>query len=288
MNARTSDDRSESFESTPVSGSVTGGRPRKRAEIVREKLVELIRDGHLKEGEKLPTEPQLAAMFGVGRSSVREAVQSLIGLGLVEMRPGLGAYLRRLSINDVVQMVDGAVQLEYGSALQLHEVRAMIEITAARLASVRRTAGDLTRMQDAILHYRIADHSDNVSSLVDADLEFHRAIVEATHNDLLVTLLDSISGLLREHRRQFGSAHELRNRPSVIEDHERILATIARHAPDDARRAMQSHMRTVWQQIEWLASKEDGSSFAGESYSPMYEDAGLSPWIRPAGDSGLD
>jgi GntR family transcriptional repressor for pyruvate dehydrogenase complex len=263
-------------------------RSRKRAEMVREKLVELIRDGYLKEGEKLPTEPQLSAMFGVGRSSIREAVQSLIGLGLVEMRPGLGAYLRRLSINDVVQMVDGAVQLEYGSALQLHEVRAMIEITGARLAAVRRTPADLTRMQDAVLHYRIAVHADNVQGLIDADLAFHRAIIEATHNDLLVTLLESISGLLREHRRQFGSSHELRQRPGVIEDHEGLLGAIARGAPDDARRLMQSHMRTVWQQIESLASKEEDSDFARESYSPMYDDGEPRDWIRLGEESGLD
>ncbi|MGH2531459.1 MAG: FadR/GntR family transcriptional regulator [Thermomicrobiales bacterium] len=272
MNAKTSDVPSPRqggrvvplLPSTPIDA-------RKRAELVREKLVELIREGHLKEGEKLPTEPQLSAMFGVGRSSVREAVQSLIGLGLIEMRPGRGAYIRRLSLNDLVQMVDGAVRLEYGAALQLHEVRAMIEITAARLAATRRTDDDLARIKDAIIRYRIADHANNPEGLIDADLGFHRAIVEATHNDVLVTLLASISGLLREHRRQFGAAHELKTRPTVISEHDAILAAISAGNPGDAARLMQRHMRLIWHQIEQLATKED-SDFAGQSYLPMYDE----------------
>ncbi|MGH2561676.1 MAG: FadR/GntR family transcriptional regulator [Thermomicrobiales bacterium] len=272
MNTKTSD-----VASPPRAGAAAPLLPstpidaRKRAELVREKLVELIREGHLKEGEKLPTEPQLSAMFGVGRSSVREAVQSLIGLGLIEMRPGRGAYVRRLSLNDLVQMVDGAVRLEYGAALQLHEVRAMIEITAALLAATRRTDDDLARMKDAIIRYRIADHANNPEGLIDADLGFHRAIVQAAHNEVLGKLLESISGLLREHRRQFGAAHELKNRPTVVAEHESILAAISTGNPRDAARLMQRHMRLIWRQIEQLATKED-SDLAGQSYLPMYDD----------------
>ncbi|HET8524056.1 MAG TPA: GntR family transcriptional regulator, partial [Thermomicrobiales bacterium] len=92
MSHRTSDDlpledrgtARGSFAATPVDA-------RKRADQVRDKIVEMIREGYLQEGEKLPTEPQLSEMFGVGRSSVREAVQALIGLGVVEMRSGRGA-----------------------------------------------------------------------------------------------------------------------------------------------------------------------------------------------------
>src|SRR5687767_4941999 len=80
---------------------------RTRADQVRDAIIALIRDGELKEGDKLPTEPQLVEMFGVGRSSVRAAVQSLIGLGIVDMRPGRGAYVRRPSLDDVVRMVNG-------------------------------------------------------------------------------------------------------------------------------------------------------------------------------------
>jgi GntR family transcriptional repressor for pyruvate dehydrogenase complex len=257
---------------------------RKRADQVRDKIVELIREGYLQEGEKLPTEPQLSAMFGVGRSSVREAVQALIGLGIVEMRPGRGAYVRRLSLNDLVRMVDGAVKLEYGAALQLHEVRAMIEITAGRLAATRRTSDDLAQIENAILRYHIADHKNNPDALLEADLAFHAAIVKATHNDVLVSLLDSISGILREHRRQYGAATELSGRARVIADHENILAAIADGDPAETARRMQRHMRRIWIQIERLATKEGDSAFADQSYLPMYDDDDVTANEQSGGD----
>ena len=245
---------------------------RKRADQVREKLVQLIREGHLREGEKLPTEPQLSAMFGVGRSSIREAVQSLIGLGVIEMRPGRGAYVRRLSLNDLVRMVDGAVRLEYGAALQLHEVRAMIEITAARLAAIRRIDADLARMREAILRYKFAGKSSEPDRLIDADLAFHEAIVVATHNDVLVTVQQSIRGLLREHRRQYGVAGEVDARLLVIAEHEKICAAIAAGDPIRAAKRMQEHMRIIWRQIEELAIHDGDSTLASQAYLPMYDE----------------
>jgi GntR family transcriptional regulator, transcriptional repressor for pyruvate dehydrogenase complex len=250
---------------------------RKRAEQVRDKLVQMIREGQLQEGEKLPPEPQLSAMFGVGRSSIREAVQALIGLGVIEMRPGRGAYVRRLSLDDLVRMVDGAIRLEYGAALQLHEVRAMVEITAARLAAIRRTDDDLATMREAILRYRFVGHSGQHDRLIDADLAFHEAIVVATHNDVLVTVLQSIRGLLREHRRQYGVAGEVEARPLVIAEHEEIFAAITAGDPQRAAMRMQEHMRIIWRQIEELAIRDGDSTLESQAYLPMYDDKGGPP-----------
>ena len=177
---------------------------RKRAEQVRDSLIALIRDGQLKDGDKLPTEPQLSAMFGVGRSSVREAVQSLVGLGIIEMRPGRGAFVSRVSLNDLVRMVDGAVRLEYSAALQMHEVRAMLEITAARLAATRRTDEDLEQMARAIDAYRQAGPESPNEALVTSDLAFHRAVEEGEsskphpHADLARRTVQELAELLSE------------------------------------------------------------------------------------------
>lgn len=245
---------------------------RKRAEQVRDSLIQLIRNGQFADGDKLPTESQLSAMFGVGRSTVREAVQSLLGLGIVEMRPGRGAYVSRLSLNDLVRMVDGAVRLEYGAALQLHEVRAMIEITAARLAANRRTDDDLARMTAAIEEYRTAGDDTPNEILVTSDLAFHRAIVEAAHNEMLNQLLASISGLLHEHRRQYAAATEPEMRQVVVEGHELIRDAIASGDARASAARMQSHMRSIWGQIEQLAIHEGDSTLGSQSYLPMYDD----------------
>jgi GntR family transcriptional repressor for pyruvate dehydrogenase complex len=250
---------------------------RKRADQVRDKLVQMIREGQLHEGEKLPPEPQLSAMFGVGRSSVREAVQALIGLGVIEMRPGRGAYVRRLSLDDLVRMVDGAIRLEYGAALQLHEVRAMIEITAARLAAIRRTATDLATMREAILRYKFVGHSGQRDRLIDADLAFHESIVIAAHNDVLVTVQQSIRGLLREHRRQYGVSEDADTQPLVIAEHEEIFDAIASADPQRAAMRMQEHMRIIWRQIEEFAIRDGDSNLDSQAYLPMYDTDGKPP-----------
>jgi len=245
---------------------------RKRADQVRDSLIALIRSGELKDGEKLPTEQQLAAMFGVGRSSIREAVQSLIGLGIIEMRPGRGAYVSRMSLNDLVRMVDGAVRLEYGAALHVHEVRAMIEITSARLAAARRTDADLITMRETIERYRVHHAPTDSEVLITADLDFHRSVVEATHNEMMVQLLGSISGLLREHRRQYVTPTAQGIHDVVVEQHEGIYEAIVSGDPRLAAAKMQEHMRNIWSQIEELAIHEGDASIGEESYLPMYED----------------
>ena len=218
-----------SFSPTPVDS-------RKRADQVREGITAMIRAGQLQNGDKLPTETQLASMFGVGRSSVREAVQSLVGLGLVEMRPGRGAFVSRVSVADLARMMDGAVQLEFGAALQMHEVRAMIETTAARLAAVRRTDADLAAMRAANDDYANQGEHDPEDLLVEADLRFHRSIVEASHNVILVQMMSSISALLREHRRQYASARERRFRAIVLTEHQDIIDAIASGDPATCHR----------------------------------------------------
>ena len=254
-----------SFSLTPIDA-------RKRAEQVRDSLLQLIREGQLKHGDKLPTEPQLSAMFGVGRSSVREAVQSLVGLGIIEMRRGRGAFVSRVSLNDLVRMVDGAVRLEYGAALQLHEVRAMIEITGARLAATRRTDEDLAAMQVAIDEYgNYAADAPN-EALVSSDLAFHRAVIHAAHNEMLNQLLGSISGLLRQHRRQYAAANEPALRSDVVGGHISILEAIENRDARLAASRMQYHMRTIWAQIEALAIHEDDAILGGQSYLPMYDE----------------
>jgi DNA-binding FadR family transcriptional regulator len=252
-----------SFSPTPVDS-------RKRADQVREGITAMIRAGQLQTGDKLPTETQLAAMFGVGRSSVREAVQSLVGLGIVEMRPGRGAFVSRVSIDDLARMIDGAVQLEFGAALQLHEVRAMIETTAARLAAVRRTEADLAAMRRANDDYANQAEHDPEDLLVEADLRFHRSIVEASHNVILGQVMVSISALLKEHRRQYASARERRFRDIVLTEHQAILDAIASGDPDAATKAVQIHMRDIWLQIEHTARRDGDSSTLAYSYLPMY------------------
>lgn len=228
--------------------------PRRRSDQVRDRLVELIRSGRYREGDQLPTEPQLMEMFGVGRASVRAAIQSLAGLGIVELRPGRGTYLRRISVDDLVRIVHGAIRLDFSSALYLHEVRAMIETTSARLAAHRRSDDDLDRLRQFIQRYAEAHASGRYKDAIDADLGFHRAITVAAQNPVLLSLLDSIGGLLREHHREYGTPDDSGKRTRVIMDHDAIVAALAAQDARLAELRVARHMRSIWDQIESVSS----------------------------------
>ena len=193
-------------------------------------------------------------------------------VGIVEMRPGRGAFVTRLSVNDLMRLVDGAVQLEFGAALQLHEVRAMMEIAAARLAATRRSDDDLAAMAAAIAEYADVGDDGNPEMLIEADLRLHKAIVAASRNDMLAQLYESISGLLRQHRRQYVSTTERQLREIVISQHRRIHRAIEAGDSRQATAAMQAHMRSIWQQIEQTAIREGDSSLGDQTYLPMYDD----------------
>lgn len=251
------------FRPTPVDS-------RKRADQVRDGITAMIRAGQLQTGDKLPTEAQLTDMFGVGRSSVREAMQSLVGLGIVEMRPGRGAYVSRASVDDLARLIDGTMELELGAALQLHEVRAMIETTAARLATVRRTEADLQAMRRANDDYANHSKHDPEDALVEADLRFHRAIVDASHNVIISQIMISVTPLLREHRRQYASARERSFREIVLAEHHAIIDAISAGDTEAATRSMQIHMRDIWSQIEGTAIRDGDSTVLVYTYEPLY------------------
>ncbi|CAN5356835.1 FadR/GntR family transcriptional regulator [soil metagenome] len=247
--------------------------PRKRADQVRERLVELVRNGNFKAGDKLPTEQKLMEMFGVGRSSVRAAMQSLVGLGIIELRPGLGSFVRPLSIDDVISLVQGAVQLDYSTALHLHEVRAMLETTAARLAAQRRTIGDLEEMRRQIDRYNVELDVGNLEGSIEADLSFHRALVSSAKNPVLISLLDSISDVLRDHRRRYGPLGIHPELAVVTAEHLAIFEAIEIRDVGQSVFRVSRHMRHIWNQIEIAITDHGGDS----SNEPLF-------WLDEVGE----
>lgn len=227
---------------------------RKRSDQVRDCILDLIRNGTIKPGDRLPTEQEMTTLFGVGRSSVRAAVQSLIGLGIIEMRPGRGAYVKRLSVDDVTRVVAGALHLLPSATLQLLEAREMVEITAARLAAERHTEEDLAAMREALERSRKAFQNNDRDAMVDADIDFHAAMVRATHNEVLVTMLNSISGFLRKDRFAWYDIFE--NRAIGMAQHERIYAAIAAGNAKKAAALAGQHLALVRRQIESHMGKE--------------------------------
>ncbi|MFB9631405.1 FadR/GntR family transcriptional regulator [Nonomuraea helvata] len=160
-----------------------------------EQIRELIRTGALPPGSKLPPEPDLAAQLGLSRNLAREAVKALAVARVLEIRRGDGTYVTSLQPSLLFEGLGGAVELLQGdsAALQdLMEVRRLLEPVATALAAIRISDEQLAEVQQHLDAMREA--RDDVERLNAHDAAFHRAVVSATGNDTLLTLLEAISG----------------------------------------------------------------------------------------------
>ena len=146
-------------------------------------LLERIRSGEWRLGEKLPGETSLAPQLGVGRSTVREAIRQLAARGVLASRQGAGVFVIALDAPE-----DWDAVLRRADIVSVIEARIAIETEAAGLAAERRTPTELRAMRRALAE-RAARRS-GIEELVDADMAFHRSIVTAAHNPILTELFD--------------------------------------------------------------------------------------------------
>lgn len=201
-------------------------------------LRERLRDGHWKPGERLPNEVQLATEIGVGRSSIREAVRLLARDGLLDVRHGSGTFVAEPPADspDVRRLVRRARLLE------VYEVRRALEVEAARLAAQRVRPEDIERLR-AGLHKRQELLDAEAGKFVEADLAFHRAIVELSGNALLLDLFAAAQPVLAEALTEM-VRHETQL-TDVSDAHADLLDALERGDADAAVAATVAHLETV-------------------------------------------
>ncbi len=168
----------------------------RRAVLAEQAVTELqkqLSEGEWAVGERLPAEQQLAEQLGVGRSTVREALRALANAGWVESRQGAGTFV----LAHRPPATDLATTLRRAQMIEVYEVRQGLELQAGRLAAIRRTYEDLGRLDDALVRRKRALSAGRMPAYVDADLDFHRAVVTAAHNSVLSDVFASFSAALR-------------------------------------------------------------------------------------------
>jgi GntR family transcriptional repressor for pyruvate dehydrogenase complex len=207
-------------------------------------MLETIISRGLRPGDKLPSEREISEQFGVSRTVVREAVQTLAGKGVIEARSGSGL---RVAEADATTVSDSMQHFLRGSALdyaQIHEVRVMLEVEIAGLAAQRATAADLERLSRAMGAMEQA--IDDVEAASEDDVQFHRAIASATHNPLHLMLLDSIGPSLLEIRRSTLAARDgAAAGERALQSHRDIFERIEARDPEGAGAAMKAHLESV-------------------------------------------
>jgi GntR family transcriptional repressor for pyruvate dehydrogenase complex len=217
-----------------------------RSSRLYEQIVQQIEDsilkGTLKAGDQLPSERELALKFGVSRTAVREAVKSLHEKGLVEAYSGRGTFITNGTSQAVTQSINLMMKIDQadGSA-SLAEVRQILEPEIAALAATRIQEPQLVLMREAFSVMQQALKDPDV--YIEADLDFHLALAEAAGNSLILSLLDSIVGLLREQRIKIFFQEGGPERGQY--HHARILAAIEKRDPEASRAAMRDHLEQV-------------------------------------------
>jgi len=217
-----------------------------RSSRLYEQIVQQVEDsivkGALKPGDQLPPERELAQQFGVSRTAVREAVKALREKGLVEAYPGRGTFITDGTSYAIRQSLDRMVKIgqSEGSGY-LVEVREILEPEIAALAATRADEENLAAMREAIAVMDAARRDSD--AFIEADLDFHLALAEAAANPLILTLIDSIVGLLREQRTRIFLVDGGPERGQY--HHKRVMEAVEHHDPIGAREAMKAHLRQV-------------------------------------------
>jgi GntR family transcriptional repressor for pyruvate dehydrogenase complex len=165
---------------------------------VSEHLERLILSGDLPEGSRLPAEKELGMRFGISRNAVREALKSLEERGLVRVENGRGAYVTtpgdevlRAAISRYVQ-----ARLTPETVQEFYQFREVLEGAAARIAATRAGERDLALLTSALA--AMEANEGDVEKWMAGDMAFHRALIGATHNPFLMTVLEPITDCLRE------------------------------------------------------------------------------------------
>lgn len=205
------------------------------ADQAAELLLARIRAGEWTLGAKLPGETTLAPQLGVGRSTVREAVRQLAGRGVLASRQGAGVFVTSLDVPE-----DWDAVLRRADITSVIEARIAIETEAAALAADRRTPAELRAMRRALAERDV--RRSQVEEHVDADTAFHRSIVVAAHNPLLVELFDGLTPRSRQAmvemlriRGQFGQDADQ-------DDHARLVEAIAERDDRAAAGRSRAHL----------------------------------------------
>jgi GntR family transcriptional repressor for pyruvate dehydrogenase complex len=163
---------------------------------VAKRLLDHLTTGDFEPGTRLPPERSLATSLGVGRSTLREAMAALDVLGIIEVRPGSGAYLTSASAEVMPQAITWSLMLGQPRTQDLVEVREHLEVLTAKLAAARATDDDISRLEKHVVGMREA--KSDVDAFVAADMAFHFEIAQIADNSVLQDILQSVSSLLRE------------------------------------------------------------------------------------------
>lgn len=214
---------------------------KKNYEILMDRIIDMIKERNLKPGDKLDSIEKLSSDFGVSRSVVREALSGLKAMGLIHIQQGEGTYIKDFDPATFSFSKNTALIMKKEDIKELLEVRKILEVGAVRLAALNHTKEDLIALEN------IVQKMTNMNKINEkVDYEFHYQIVQASKNNILIHLLQSISELMIETIRDtiYISSNK-QNSNQFLNDHHRIFNAIRKKDPQLAEKYMLEHLNHV-------------------------------------------
>lgn len=221
-------------------------KPRKIYEEVAEAILDMIKKGEIKPGQKLDSVQQLAENFKVGRAAIREALSALRAMGIVEMKQGEGTFVKEFDPMTFTLPLSTAALMNMEDVEHLLEVRKILEVGAAFAAATKRTDKDLQAMHFALNEMK--GNLDDEELGEKADWLFHMAIASASQNPILVSLMNNVAGMIvetmRETRKIWLYSQQV-TAEKIFREHEAIFKAIERKNADEAQHLMLVHLTDV-------------------------------------------
>jgi GntR family transcriptional repressor for pyruvate dehydrogenase complex len=221
-------------------------------EQVMDQIKGLIASGQLKPHDKIPTETELAQMFGIGRSSVREAIKIFQYLGIMEVSPRKGTFVCDYT-NVSTEALTWSILLRKNDIFELVGLREVIEESAVetlagKVAADRAGLQPILALLDGVIdRLQQAVAASSIDDIVEADYEFHRLVIGSCDNTLFSNIYDTLRAFTQEEIRKTNLLDSATS--GLVEEHEAILAGIASGDVGRARTAFRSHIGAIRQQL---------------------------------------
>ena len=224
----------------------------KVSDEVVDQIRNLISQGKLKPGDRLLPERELIREFDVSRPSLREALNSLITMGFLEIK-GKRTFIKSVASESMQNPLSLLIKADAQKLFDLIEVRKAIEAWGAFLAAQRATEEDIKQLENIIEDMKKAYEQGRSWEKQDAD--FHLGMAQATHNTIQTHMMSTIYDLLRE-----SVAKVFKDRAKVkklLDHHQRIFNAIKNHSPDKARERILEHLNYVESEVRTSTAQKE-------------------------------
>lgn len=221
------------------------------ADSVYENMLEMVADGSWPEGTKIPSENELKDKFQVSRNTVRQAIQKMSALGILEAKQGEGTFVKKIDTGFYLNILIPTVFLGDESCISILEFEKSIQVESVKLAGMRATKEEI----EGLKHYiTLMERETDPDRFFECDIEYHKYLSQITHNEMFYKSMSIIKCMLKENLREIVARYGTKE---SIAHHTRIYEYLRDGEVQEAAELMDEHMQVVLDRLTKITKKEN-------------------------------